>query len=200
MRSTRRCRPTPILVSDIGIHHNWLIQFCKPRQPDSLIGSMGYGPWVSASPACLGRSSRRLTAPACRCAATARSFMHASVLGTAVEYDIPVVWVVWNNYAYASIRGLQRGYLGAANSPPTSSIPTPGCLTIRISPPWRGPPALRASDRPRRRSRRCRAQGIATGRPYLIDAQISADRNPGGAGVWELPGRPNQPPSAAPAD
>ena len=32
-----------ILVSDIGIHHNWLIQFCHPRQPDSLIGSMGYG-------------------------------------------------------------------------------------------------------------------------------------------------------------
>ena len=39
-------------------------------------------------------------------------FMHANVLGTAVEYDLPVVWVVWNNYAYASIRGLQRGYLG----------------------------------------------------------------------------------------
>jgi acetolactate synthase-1/2/3 large subunit len=39
-------------------------------------------------------------------------FMHANVLGTAVEYNLPVVWVVWNNYAYASIRGLQRGYLG----------------------------------------------------------------------------------------
>ena len=38
-------------------------------------------------------------------------FMHANVLGTAVEYNLPVVWVVWNNYAYASIRGLQRGYL-----------------------------------------------------------------------------------------
>ena len=38
--------------------------------------------------------------------------MHANVLGTAVEYNLPVVWVVWNNYAYASIRGLQRGYLG----------------------------------------------------------------------------------------
>src|SRR5207245_139720 len=37
--------------------------------------------------------------------------MHASVLGTAVEYDLPVIWVVWNNFAYASIRGLQRGYL-----------------------------------------------------------------------------------------
>ncbi|MGB8998106.1 MAG: hypothetical protein WCC43_03115, partial [Pseudolabrys sp.] len=39
------------------------------------------------------------TAPAYRCAATAPSSC------------TPVVWVVWNNYAYASIRGLQRGYL-----------------------------------------------------------------------------------------
>jgi len=36
------------------------------------------------------------------------------------------------------------------------------------------------------------ASGIATAikarRPYLINANISADKNPGGAGVWELPG------------
>ena len=31
-------------------------------------------------------------------------------------------------------------------------------------------------------------EGIATGRPYLIDVDIGADSNPGGAGVWELPG------------
>jgi acetolactate synthase-1/2/3 large subunit len=30
--------------------------------------------------------------------------------------------------------------------------------------------------------------GLATGRPYLIDANIGADLNPSGAGVWELPG------------
>jgi acetolactate synthase-1/2/3 large subunit len=30
--------------------------------------------------------------------------------------------------------------------------------------------------------------GIATNRPYLIDLNIAADINPGGAGVWELPG------------
>jgi acetolactate synthase-1/2/3 large subunit len=29
---------------------------------------------------------------------------------------------------------------------------------------------------------------IAARRPYLINANISADKNPGGAGVWELPG------------
>ena len=30
--------------------------------------------------------------------------------------------------------------------------------------------------------------GIAANRPYLIDVDIAADINPGGAGVWELPG------------
>jgi acetolactate synthase-1/2/3 large subunit len=30
--------------------------------------------------------------------------------------------------------------------------------------------------------------GIAAGRPYMIDANVGADLNPGGAGVWELPG------------
>ena len=29
---------------------------------------------------------------------------------------------------------------------------------------------------------------IASGKPYLIDANIGADKNPSGAGVWELPG------------
>ena len=40
-----------ILVSDIGVHHNWLLSFCKPKRPDSLIGSMVSVPWVLASPA-----------------------------------------------------------------------------------------------------------------------------------------------------
>jgi acetolactate synthase-1/2/3 large subunit len=33
-----------ILVSDIGVHHNWLLQFSRSKRPDSLIGSMGFGP------------------------------------------------------------------------------------------------------------------------------------------------------------
>jgi acetolactate synthase-1/2/3 large subunit len=31
-------------------------------------------------------------------------------------------------------------------------------------------------------------EAVAAGRPYLIDANIGADQNPQGAGVWELPG------------
>src|SRR6202035_3095870 len=100
-----------ILVSDIGIHHNWLIQFCKPRRPDSLIGSMGFGPMGFGVAGVLGAKLAAPDRPCVSVVGDGAFFMHASVLGTAVEYEIPVVWVVWNNYAYASIRGLQRGYL-----------------------------------------------------------------------------------------
>ena len=30
--------------------------------------------------------------------------------------------------------------------------------------------------------------GIASGKPCVIDANIDGDLNPGGAGIWELPG------------
>ena len=36
-----------------------------------------------------------------------------SAVATAVQYDIPAVWVVWNNHGYVSIRDQQRGYFGA---------------------------------------------------------------------------------------
>ena len=31
-------------------------------------------------------------------------------------------------------------------------------------------------------------EALAARKPYLINANIGADKNPGGAGVWELPG------------
>ena len=75
-----------ILVSDIGVHHNWLLQFCKPKRPDSLIGSMGFGPMGFGVAGVLGA---KLAAPDRPCVAVVGDgafFMHANVLGTAVEY------------------------------------------------------------------------------------------------------------------
>ena len=34
------------------------------------------------------------------------------VLCTAVEYNIPVVWVIWNNFGWVSIRDIQLGMFG----------------------------------------------------------------------------------------
>src|SRR4249919_2263467 len=100
-----------ILVSDVGVHHNWLLQFCRPKNPHSLIGSMGFGAMGFGVAGVLGAA---IAAPARPCVSVCGDgafLMHASVMATAVEYKIPAIWVVWNNYAFASIRGLQRGYL-----------------------------------------------------------------------------------------
>ena len=178
-----------ILVSDIGIHHNWLIQFCKPRRPDSLIGSMGFGPMGFGVAGVLGAKLAAPDRPCVSVCGDGAFFMHASVLGTAVEYNIPVVWVVWNNYAYASIRGLQRGYLDGRElatdfrHPDTGAPYNPDFAAMARSAGVEGVRIDRAAD-----LGDAVRKGIATGKPYLIDAQISADRNPGGAGVWELPG------------
>ena len=91
-------------MSDIGIHHNWLIQYCQPTRPDSLIGSMGYGPMGFGVAGVLGAKLAAPDRPCVSVCGDGAFYMHNNVLATAVEYNIPAVWVVWNNYAYASIQ------------------------------------------------------------------------------------------------
>jgi acetolactate synthase-1/2/3 large subunit len=38
--------------------------------------------------------------------------MHNNAVATAVEYDLPVVWIIFNNTGYVSIRDLQKGAFG----------------------------------------------------------------------------------------
>ena len=178
-----------ILVSDIGVHHNWLLQFCKPTRPDSLIGSMGFGPMGFGVAGVLGAKLAAPDRPAVSVCGDGAFFMHANVLGTAVEYDIPAIWVVWNNYAYGSIRGLQRGYLNNRelatdfHHPGSGEPYNPDFAAMARSAGVEGV----SIDRPSDLGDAIRA-GIASGKPYLIDANIGGDLNPPGAGVWELPG------------
>lgn len=178
-----------ILVSDIGIHHNWLIQYTRPKRPDSLIGSMGYGPMGFGVAGVLGAKLAAPDRPCVSVCGDGAFLMHNTVLATAVEYNIPAVWVVWNNYAYASIRGLQRGYLEGRELATDFRLPDTG-------EPYNPDFAAMARsfgvegvsiDRPEDLGEAIR-KGIAANRPYVIDANIGADTNPGGAGVWELPG------------
>jgi len=150
---------------------------------------MGFGPMGFGVAGVLGA---KLAAPERPCVAVVGDgafFMHASVLGTAIEYELPVVWVIWNNYAYASIRGLQRGYLGGRElatdfkHPRTGAPYNPDFAAMARSAGVEGVTVERPVDL----GDAVRA-AVACGKPYLIDAIIGADKNPGGAGVWELPG------------
>jgi acetolactate synthase-1/2/3 large subunit len=178
-----------IMVSDIGVHHNWLLQFCKPKRPDSFIGCMGFGSMGFGVAGVLGAKFAAPDRPCVSVCGDGAFFMHANVLGTAVEYNLPVVWVVWNNYAYASIRGLQRGYLDGRelatdfHHPQTGKPYNPDFAAMARSAGVEGVRVDRAGD-----IGSAIRHAIAQNKPYLIDVNIDADQNPGGAGVWELPG------------
>ena len=178
-------------MSDIGVHHNWLIQFCKPKRPDSLIGSMGFGPMGFGVAGALGA---KLAAPQRPCVAVVGDgafLMHANVLGTAYQYEIPVVYVVWNNYAYGSIRGLQRGYLGGREL--ATDFRHPG-TTKPYNPDFAAHGARGRHSRGERRPRRAilrkqcarasRAASRASSTPISTAISIPRARGSGNCPAW----------------
>ena len=177
------------MVSDIGVHHNWLLQYCKPRRVDSQVGCMGFGAMGFGVAGVLGAKFAAPDRPCVSVSGDGAFFMHANVLGTAVEYNLPVVWVVWNNYAFGSIRGLQRGYLGGRElatdfrHPDTKKPYNPDFAAMARSAGIEGVSVDKPAD-----LHDAVKMAVAANKPFLIDANIAGDMNPGGAGVWELPG------------
>jgi acetolactate synthase-1/2/3 large subunit len=150
---------------------------------------MGFGPMGFGVAGVLGAKLAAPDRPCVSVCGDGAFFMHANVLGTAVEYNIPAIWVVWNNYAYASIRGLQRGYLGGRElatdfkHPQTGEPYNPDFAAMARSAGVTGVSIDRAGD-----LGDAIRHAIAANTPYLIDVNIEAENNPAGAGIWELPG------------
>ena len=130
--------------------------------------------YAAASPACWARNSR--ARPPLRIGVRRRRLLHAR------RFSLPVVWVVWNNYAYASIRGLQRGYLKGRelatdfHNPLTGERYNPDFAAMARSAGVEGVRVDRAAD-----LAEAVRKGIAAEKPYLIDVDIAADINPAGA-------------------
>jgi acetolactate synthase-1/2/3 large subunit len=178
-----------IVVCDVGDHHNWMVKFTNPKRPDSLISATGFGAMGFGAAGVLGAKLAAPERPCVSVVGDASFFMHASVLGTAAEYNIPVVWVVWNNYAYAAIRAIQRGYLDGRvlvtdfHHPETGEPYNPDFAAMARSAGIEGVRVEKAAE-----LGEAIEQAIKTNKPYLIDAYIGSDKRPGGAGTWEVPG------------
>ena len=117
------------------------------------------------------------------------------VLCTAVEYDIPVVWVIWNNFGWVSIRDIQLGmfdgreygtmfHQGGNNKPYNPDFAAWAkatgveAITITRSQDFKG--ALE--------------HAVKAGRPFVLDVHVDADVRPPSTGAWELPPTPYKEP------
>ncbi|MDE2333306.1 MAG: thiamine pyrophosphate-binding protein [Rhodospirillales bacterium] len=192
MQALNRALPAnAIVASDVGVHHNWVIQLLQTRRPRQLIHSWGYAAMGFATSGILGA---KLAAPDRPCVAIAGDgsfLMTPHALATAVEYDIPVVWVVWNNQGYCSIRDLQVGLFGGRElatsfahersgelySPDFAALAKAfGVASHRIGHAGEIEDAL--------------SHALAANRPYLLEVPVDREVRPIGTGSWELPPLP----------
>lgn len=178
-----------ILCLDSGVHHNWFMQFWKARQPASMLNSWGYS---SMGFGVCGVLGAKLAAPDRACVAVVGDggfTMTPHALVTAVEYDIPCVWVVWNNFAWSAIRDIQYKLFAGREY---------GTAFYRDGKPYNPDFAAWA--------RACGAEGwtvtrsqdfagtlaeaVASNRPCLIDVHVDAKVVPPSTGTWQLPPLP----------
>ncbi|MGH8430039.1 MAG: thiamine pyrophosphate-binding protein, partial [Solimonas sp.] len=109
-------RATPdrsIVLSDIGAHHSWCVQQFPIRRGGTFLQSGGSATMGFGVGGAIGAQFAAPDRPVVAVVGDGGMLMHANAVATAVEYQLPIVWVVWNNCGYVSIRDLQRGFFGA---------------------------------------------------------------------------------------
>jgi len=184
-----------ILALDSGVHHNWFMQFWKPKRPQSMLNSWGYS---SMGFGVCGVLGAQLAAPERPCVAVVGDggfTMAPHVLCTAVEYELPVVWIIWNNFAWGAIRDLQYGlfdgreigtafYRGASGEPynPDFAAWARACNADGIT-----------VERPQDLAGVVES-ALANRRPCVIDVHVDADVRPPATGTWQLPPIPYKEP------
>jgi acetolactate synthase-1/2/3 large subunit len=185
-----------IVLADVGIHHNWLVAEWDAWQTRTFLQTWGF---ASMGFGVAGALGAKLAAPERSVVSVCGDgglIMNASAVLTAVEYDIPVVWLVWNNHGYCAIRDQQLGYFGADRELATSFTDTQGALFSAdyaamarsmgaeghlVEKPDDLAPQLEAA--------------IASGKPAVLDVRIAREIRPISTGSWDLPPKPHPLPS-----
>jgi acetolactate synthase-1/2/3 large subunit len=198
MRALSRAVPeNAIVAADVGVHHNWIIQLFDALRPRQLIHSWGFAAMGFATSGILGA---KLAAPDRPCVAVVGDgsfLMTPHALATAVEYDIPVVWVVWNNRGYCSIRDIQHGMFGARELATSfemhqgnRELYSPDFAALAKSFGVASHTVTHAGE-----VEDAIATAIAANRPYLIEVPVDREIRPIGTGSWELPPLPQPEPN-----
>lgn len=183
-----------ILSLDSGVHHNWFMQFWKPQRPQSMLNSWGYS---SMGFGVCGVLGAQLAAPDRPCVAVVGDggfTMTPYVVCTAVEYNLPCVWIVWNNFAWGAIRDIQYGMFGGREIGTAFYKGQQGPGGERYNPDFAAwARAAGADGITVTRSQDLRGAvelAIKNRRPCVIDVHIDSEVRPPSTGTWQLPPTP----------
>jgi len=184
-----------LFATDVGVHHNWVVQLWKARRPRHLLQSWGFASMGFATCGILGAKLAQPESPAIAVVGDGSFLMTPHILATAMEYDIPAVWVVWNNCGYCSIRDMQLGMFGqelatSFQIDKTKKLFSTDFVMLAHSMGAQAARVDRAGD-----LEGVLETAINANRPYLVEVMVDRDIRPVGTGTWSLPPFPHAEPN-----
>ena len=192
----RAVLPDDAIISlDSGIHHNWFMQFWSARRPQTMLNTWGYSGMGFGPSSILGAKLAAPDRPCVSICGDGGFTMVPHVLCTAVEYDIPAIWVVWNNFSWAAIRDLQYAYfdgreIGTGFYQGQEKKPyNPDFAAWARAAGVEGFTVTKSED-----FKGALAHAVALNKPCLIDVHVDANIRPPGTGAWALPPIPHKEP------
>ena len=180
-----------IISLDSGVHHNWFMQFWDATMPQTMLNAWGFSGMGFGVSGILGAKLAAPDRPCVSICGDGGFTMTPHVLCTAVEFDIPCIWVVWNNFAWGAIRDIQYGMFGGReygtgfyrgdNQQPynpdfAAMARSCGVHGVTVTEPDDFKGALEAA--------------IAFGKPALLDVHVDPEVRPPATGTWQLPPTP----------
>lgn len=180
------------LLADVGIHHNWLLQQLAAPPAGRLLQAWGFASMGFGVGGVIGAKLAAPDSPALTVCGDGCFLMHANAVATAVEHDVPAVWLVWNNSGYGSIRGQQATFFGADREIATRfrRVSTGELYSTDISGIGRAMGAEGARiDSPDEIADAVEA-AIKSERPTVLDIRVDASVAAPGTGSWDLPPLP----------
>ena len=186
LADTRKALPEDaIITTDVGWNKNGVGQQFDILTPGSILtpggfATMGFGP-----PAAIGAKLAAPNRVVLSLVGDGGFGQNPSMLATAVELDLGIIWLVMNNNAFGTIAGLQKAHYGltyGTTFPGTAAAPTngPGYAEIaraygaegvRVSSADELLPALQAA--------------IASGKPTVLDVAMINNPTPT-TGHWNI--------------
>jgi acetolactate synthase-1/2/3 large subunit len=182
-----------IVLADVGVHHNWLVSEFEAYQSRTLLQSFGFASMGFGIAGALGAKLAAPDRPVVSVCGDGGFLMLPSPVATAVEYDIPVVWVVWNNYGYCSIRDQQLGYFGNTREVATSfkKDKTGDLISTDYAALARAMGAQGITvERPQDLGEQLR-YALQSERPTVLDVHIDREIRPTATASWDLPPLPH---------
>jgi acetolactate synthase-1/2/3 large subunit len=181
--------PDGVLVSDVGVHHNWIVQNWRTDVPRTLLQSWGFASMGFGVGGVLGAHLAAPDRAAVAVVGDGGMLMFPSSVATAVEYDIPAVWIVWNNGGYVSIRDQQQLYFGADRELATSfehaASHTPYSPDFAALSRAMGADGLTVTDPADLGSAFKTALDLR--RPVVVDVRVDDAATMPAAATWDLP-------------